>query len=468
MHRFVHRFVLVTLRPAWLCALLGWPTGCQQTAKPDSATPTAVAVAESKQNATSTVDRVTAGPPIRKTMQLFTEQPGRVAAFEEAPILSKLPGYVDAVHCDIGDQVKKGQLLIRLHAPEYQDQLEQKHGLLVQADSQIKQAEAALVAAEAAVHSAQALVSQTQAGVGKSEAEIARWQSEFNRVQQLVSKGSVTPKLADETASQLKTAEAVKQEALAIIDSAKAKQREAEATVLTAKADFEASKAKRAVVQSEISQAETMLTYTSLVAPFDGCITSRKVDAGHYVQPAGSSTAQPLVTIANLNKVRIFVHVPESEAGWIDANTGNANTGNAESGDTVTVTSALLPGKPLEARVTRTSSQLDPQSHSLLVEIDIDNQDRLLLPGAYVTAKIILEQREEVLALPTGAIIKANDRAHCALVVDGKIQLQPVELGMRVGEEIEIKSGLSGTETVVLARAAALKDGQPVEVMKKK
>ncbi len=194
----------------------------------------------------SSVDRVTAGMPSKKTLQLFTEQPGRVVAFEETPILSKLPGYVQSVQLDIGDKVSKGQLLIRIHAPEYKDQLEQKRGLLGQAEAQVKQAEAALVAAEAAFNSSKSVVAQAEAGVGRTDAEYARWDSEFKRIQQLVSKGSVTPKLADETSSQFQSADAARKEALASIESAKARQREAEANILTAKSDIDAAKAKTA------------------------------------------------------------------------------------------------------------------------------------------------------------------------------------------------------------------------------
>ncbi len=81
---------------------------------------------------------------------------------------------------------------------------------------------------------------QAEAGVGRTDAEYARWDSELKRIQQLVSKGSVTPKLADETTSQFQSAEAARKEALALIESAKAREREAEANVLTAKADIDA------------------------------------------------------------------------------------------------------------------------------------------------------------------------------------------------------------------------------------
>jgi len=397
----------------------------------------------------SSLDRVTASTPIKKTLQLFTDQPGRVVAFEETPILSKLPGYVESVHFDIGDKVSKGQVVVRIHAPEYKDQLEQKRGLLGQAEAQVKQAEAALVAAEAVSNSSMSMIAQSKAGVG--------------RMQQLVSKGSVTPKLEDETSSKFQSADAARKEALAMIESAEARQREAEANVLTAKADIEAAKAKLKVAQSDIAQAETMLTYTELTAPFDGFVTSRNVDTGHYVQPAGSSNAKPLLTISNVSKVRVFVNVPEVEAAWVDA-----GFGQSDAGDVVTIISPSLPAGKIEARVTRTSLQLDPQSRTLTAEIDINNNELKLLPGAFVTTKMLLEQRQDVLTLPTTALVKAADGTKCCVVVDGKIQHWPVELGLRAGDDVEIKSGLEGSEKVVLVRAGSLQVGQSVEIIAKK
>ena len=411
---------------------------------------------------TASLDRVTAGIPTRKTLQLFTEQPGRVVAFEETPILSKLPGYVESVMFDIGDKVSKGQVLVRIHAPEYKDQLEQKRGLLGQAEAQVKQAEAALVAAEAASNSSKSMVAQAEAGVGRTDADYARWESELKRIQQLVSKGSVTPKLADETSSQFQSANAARQEALAHIESAKAQQREAEARVLTALADIDVAKSKLRVAQSDIAQAETMLTYMELTAPFDGFVTSRHVDEGHYVQPAGASNAKPLLTVANVSKVRVFVNVPESEAVWVDA-----GFGNVDKGDPVTILSPSLPNGKIESRVTRTSLQLDPQSRTLSAEVDIDNNDLKLLPGAFVTTKMLLEKRENVLVLPTGAIVKSAEGTKCCALVDGKIQHLPIVLGLRVGDEVEITSGLVGSETIVLLRAGSLQAGQSVELIRK-
>jgi HlyD family secretion protein len=409
------------------------------------------------------LDRVTVGPPVKKTLQLFTEQPGRVEAFEEAPILSKLAGYVDAVHFDMGDKVNKGDLLIRIHAPEYKDQLEQKRGLLGQAVAGVAQAQAELEAAGAAINSCKFLVAQAKAGVERTEADCARWSSELARIEQLVSNGTVTSKLADETTSKLQAAEAARKESQASIDSAKAKQQEAEAGMQTAAAKVETAKAKLRVAESDVAQAETMLTYTELRAPFDGYVASRQVDVGHYVQPAGANNAQPLISIANVSKVRVCVSIPESEATWADAGFGKEGVG-----DSVSLLSASLPSGKIETRLTRTSPQLDTQSRSLMAEVDLMNDDRKILPGAFVTVKILLEARPDVLTLPTSAVVKTSEGTKCCTIVDGKIQHRNIELGLRVGDEVEIKAGLEGNEAVVLARAGSLQAGQPVDVIVKK
>lgn len=428
-------------------------TGCRQAE---------VSSESNKAASPNALDRVTVGRPLKKTLQLFTEQPARVQAFEDTPIVSKLPGYVREVQVDIGDKVTKDQLLISIHAPEYKDQHTQKHGLVTQAKALVKQAEAAVVAAEAAANSIKATIAEAEARIAKAEADFSRWESESKRIQELAASGTVTSKLAEETVSQFRGAAANRDEAIAALTAVKAKANEADANVLKAQSDVDVAKAKLIVAVSELGQAETMLNYMELKAPFNGIVTARNVDVGHFVQPAGSNSAAPLMTIANVDKVRVFVHVPESEAVWVDAGFSDPNQG-----DIVRLSSPTLT-QPIETRVTRTSLQLNPQSRTLSVEIDVDNQTHHLLPGAFITAKILLEQRNDILVLPISAIIKTADRTICCTVVDGKIEQRPIELGLRVGDEVEITNGITDDDNVVLMRASSLQPGQAVEVIEKK
>jgi multidrug efflux pump subunit AcrA (membrane-fusion protein) len=99
---------------------------------------------------TPAVDRVVAGPPVRKTLVVATTQPARIEAFELTPLFAKLAGYVGEVRVDIGDAVKKGQPLVLLHMPELESEVAQKQALVRQGDAEVKQAEAGVAAARAA------------------------------------------------------------------------------------------------------------------------------------------------------------------------------------------------------------------------------------------------------------------------------------------------------------------------------
>lgn len=411
----------------------------------------------------STLDRVTVGNPTKKTLRLYTEQPGRVEPYEQTPILSKIAGYIEDVQVDLGDTVKKGQLLISISAPEYFEQVNQKQAIYAQCKAQVLQTQAAFSAAEASTKSAQAAVAEMRAKLAKCEADVTRWTSESTRIQQLVQNGSVTSKVADETLSELQAAQATKQETLAAIETAIAKEQEAIAKTAIAKTDIEASEARQNVAMADIELAEAMYNYTKIYSPFDGVVTSRDVHTGHYVQPAGSPNGAALLTIADIKRVRVFVNIPESDAQWLDA-----GFSNRDAGDTVQLNLGSPASKTIQSRITRSSFQLDRQSRTMTVEIELDNTDLRVLPGSFVTAKILLEERPDAITLPITAIVKNNESTHCCTVIDGKIQHAPVTLGLRVGEEVQILTGLDGNELVVLARANNLLKDQPVETILKK
>lgn len=416
-----------------------------------------------KESSRSKLDRVTVGNPVKKTLKLYTEQPGHVEPYEQTPILSKIAGYIAEVQVDLGDIVKKGQLLLTISAPEYFEQINQKQAIYTQLKAQVIQSESAFAAAEAAAKSAQATVAEMKAKLAKCVADVTRWSSESTRINQLVQSGSVTSKVADETLSELQAAQATKQEALAAIDTAVALEQEAIAKKAIAKTDIDVANAKLGVAMADIQLAESMYEYTKIKSPFNGVVTSRDVHTGHYVHPAGSPNGTALLTIADIEKVRVFVNIPESDAHWLDAGFADRNAGDA-----VQLTLGGPTGKTIDGRVTRSSFQLDRQSRTMTVEIELDNADHRVLPGSFVTAKILLEERTDAITLPIAAIVKNSESTYCCTVVDGKIRHTPITLGLRVGDEVQILTGLNGEESVVMTRANGLAENQPVEVLVRK
>lgn len=419
--------------------------------------PTAAATSRGAQSlAAAAVDRVTAARLERKNLLLHTSQPGRIEAFEEAPLYPKVTGYVQEVSHDIGDVVERGQILVKLWIPEMQDERKQKEALVAQAAAEVEQAKAAIQVAQAAVGTAGARVKLAEAGVGRVDGEYERWKAERERIDQLAADRSVTQKLAHETLSQFRAAEAARLEAAANVEAAAAALLEARANVHQTNADHMAAEARHEVAKANLAHTETMLGYAEIKAPFDGVVTRRLVDTGHYVHPASGGSTKPLLVVARTDKVRVFVDVPEMEASATDG---------GDHGDSALVRVQALGDKQFDAKVTRTSWSLNPANRSLRAQIDLPNAEGLLRPGMYAMATILLDQRNDALAVPITAIVREGQDAYCCCVDAGKIDRRRIALGLRSGSEVEIASGLESGQMVVMAQADSLQQGQRVEVI---
>lgn len=416
--------------------------GCNQAAKPPTGT-------EGGSTAESVV-RVSVSKPSRKILVAKTTQPARIEAFEQTPLFSKVSGYVEEVHADIGDKVTKDQPLVTLRVPELADDVRQKAALVAQAAAQLKQAEANVTAANAAAETATAKIAEANSGVTRTSAEYERWKSEYERVKALAANGSVTQKLSDETLNQFHAAEAAREAADAAVQTAEAGAREAQANAVKAEADRLEAEAYVAVANAEAAHAKTMLDYATIRAPYDGVVTKRSVDTGHFVQPAGVS-AGPLMAVARTDKVRVYIEVPELEAAGVDV------------GDKASIHLQAMPTSDIESAVTRTSWSLDPANRSLRTEIDLPNDGAKLRPGMYATGTIETVRHENAMVLPVAAVYYKDGKPHISCVDGGRVEIKPVRVGLRVGSEIEIASGADDSSLVVVAQGDKLSQGQAVE-----
>jgi cobalt-zinc-cadmium efflux system membrane fusion protein len=401
-------------------------------------------------SASGALEVVMAGKPTRKTLTLATTQPARIEALEQTPIYSRVTAYVGEVVVDYGDAVKKNQPLLKLSAPEMDADVAQKKALLEQSRAVLLQAEAGVKAAEAAIVTAQSKVVQAEAGRDRANTDLARWRSEFSRIGQLAASGAINQQIVDETQQKLGASEASLKEATAAIDATNAVVLQSQAEAARAASDVVAAKAQVQVSEANVARSEAERSYLTVNAPFDGIVTLRRVDPGHLVQPAGT----PLLVVARIDKMRVFISVPESDAASVDL------------GDNVTIEAESLRGAPLKGKVTRTGYALDVSSRSLDTIIDVDNADDRLRPGQYAMARIILKEQADVLTLPSAAVVRQGNDAHCYRLIGGKATKTPIQLGIKVSDDFEVVKGVSDSDTVILNKAAALKDGQSVEVSK--
>jgi HlyD family secretion protein len=411
---------------------------------------------------------VSVAAPVQKTIRYTVEQPGRIEPFEQTPIYARIAGYVRTVRVEIGDQVKKGDLLAELDVPELVAARARKVALVEQARLGIVQAERAEKVAEASVASAKAAVEVTRAAQAKAVAAMERWRSECQRMERLAKEKILDRQSSEEVRNQCRAAEAGKEEADALIRAAEAAQAEALARRDRARADSEAARNQLLVAEADEREASALLGFSRITAPYDGVVADRKVDTGHFLPAAtgGTTKGEPLFVVLRIDKVRAFVEVPETDAIVVRA------------GSPGRIRVQVNQDREYLGQVAGTSWSLDPSQRTLRTEIDFPNPEGSLRPGMYVHALIDVE-RPNAWVLPAAAIAVRDGQSYCYRLRDGKTQCLPVRLGLRDRDSVEIVKfqepprsaddratwvSPTGKEDIVAGRANELIDNQPVTV----
>lgn len=199
--------------------------------------------------------------------------------------------------------------------------------------------------------------------------------------------------------------------------------------------------------KASLERAETLLRYAKITAPFPGIITARAADAGAFIA-AGS----PLVTLSDFATVRAQAALPEIESAL------------AKVGQPVRVATEALAGKIFTGTVSRVAYALDDATKTMLVEADLPNSALILRPGMYAIVKVGVEQHTGALLIPVEALVMEKASAFAFLATDGKAKKTAIKIGFNDGASVEVLSGLTGTEPVILVGKLTLQDGQSVEV----
>lgn len=413
----------------------------------------------------STAAEVVVVQPVRESVSYTVEQPGRIEPFEQTPIHAKIAGYVRSVHVEIGDRVKRGDLLAELDVPELVEEHRRKESLSELARQGVRQAEQAERVAGASIRSAEAGIDVARASLAKAQAALDRWQSEHQRMEQLVKQGVMDRQNRDEVRNQFRAATAAQTEAEARIRAAEAVLAEVQARRDKTRIDREAARSQQAVAEADERQTRALLGYTRLIAPFDGVVADRRVHTGHFLQAApGGTKGEPLFVVVRIDKVRVFLEVPEADAVQI----------KASSPGRIRVQS--LNDREFVGQVAGTSWSLDHLQRTLRTEIDFDNPDGLLRPGMYIHALVDVD-RPDAWLIPAAAVLARDGESFCYEVRDGRARRLPVRLGLRIGERVEVRkfqspprrpgdrpgwSDPTGKEVIVAARPGEYTDGQPV------
>jgi RND family efflux transporter MFP subunit len=216
--------------------------------------------------------------------------------------------------------------------------------------------------------------------------------------------------------------------------------------------------AKRAAMQAaeaNVRRLQQLQSFEKIYAPYSGIVTQRNTDIGDLIDSGSSttnSTAKELFRIASVQELRIFVAVPEVYAPDI------------RNGDTAILTLDEYPNQVFTGKVARNSGAIDPGSRTLNVEVDVDNRDAKLLPGAYVFVHFKVPQQSRELSIPSNTLLFRSEGLQVGLVQNGHVHLQHVTIGKDHGKSVEIATGLSSSDQVILDPSDSLAEGQAVQV----
>jgi RND family efflux transporter MFP subunit len=208
------------------------------------------------------------------------------------------------------------------------------------------------------------------------------------------------------------------------------------------------------VARANIQRTQTLLDFAKITAPFPGIITMRFVDDGAFVPAATSGGAQnaAMFTVMDYTTIRAQVAMPELDATLV------------KKGQPVKVTLEAFGGKSIEATVTRFAHAIDEATRTMIVEAELPNPDLALRPGMYAVMKIGVDRHDGVLTVPVEALAMEKTNAFVFKIADGKARKTAVTVGFNDGTRVEILTGATEGERVILVGKATFNDGQAVQV----
>lgn len=203
--------------------------------------------------------------------------------------------------------------------------------------------------------------------------------------------------------------------------------------------------------QAQVGRLEQLVSFERVVAPFDGVITSRQVDVGSLVT-ANENSGTPLFSIAHTDVLRVDIYVPQDDFFGM------------KDGEEADIRVPEIPGRVFHGRLARNASALQPDTRTVLAEVDVDNYDGTLAPGLYAVVHLKEPRPYPVAIVPSPAVVFDASGLHVAVDEDGVVRLRPITLAADNGATVEVRSGLNLGDQLILDPPIGITDGMPVTI----
>jgi len=343
---------------------------------------------------------------------VHVELPGQTLAFEQARLFARATGYIAERRVDIGSKVKQGDLLVRISAPDL--------------DQQYAQAQAQLLLYRAQLLQSKAQVEQTKANLNLAKLT-------FGRSSQLVKNNYESKQNNDINAANVETQTA---------------------NLQSAQAGVEVAQANIAAAQANVDRLKQLVEFKQVTAPFKGVVTARNIEVGDLVS-ADANSGTPLFSMARDDILRVQVSVPQSEAaGLVD-------------GLESKVVAPEMPGKIFKGRIARNANSLASASRTLLTEVDVPNPTGELRPGMFVRVVLELPRPRPLVNVPAQALLFGADGPRVAVIdKDDVVRVAKIVIARDFGTNVDVEQGLTGDETVAIDPPVDIRDGRKVSIRK--
>ncbi|MFN0086168.1 MAG: efflux RND transporter periplasmic adaptor subunit [Blastocatellia bacterium] len=388
-----------------------------------------------KPNAAETKPAAGGAPPTVTVTSVLSQElsrqlrlPGELQPFQDVMLYPKVQGFIEWIGVDRGSVVGAGQLLVRLSAPEL--------------GSQRKEAEARAGGAQAQRLEAEARVSSLRAQRLEAEARFAAGRATWQRLKS----ASATPGVV--SGNELENAQRTMEAEEARVQAYKENENAALAQV---KALGENENATRAAARS----VEATESYLRIVAPFDGVITERNAHKGSLAGPSGVASAQPVLRVQQVSRLRLVVPVPEGELAGV------------KRGGRVEFTVPAFPGERFSAVISRIGGAVDARTRTLPVELDVNNPGRRLVPGMFPQVFWPSNRPRPSLFVPPSAVAVTTERIFVIRIRDGAAEWVDVKRGASINQQgtdlVEIFGDLAPGDPVALRGTDELRAGTRVQ-----
>jgi len=355
--------------------------------------------------------------PQRIAIQRHVDLAGTLASIDQARVSSEVAGMVREVPVNLGDEVKAGQILVRLDPRELEIALRR-------AESQLRQTEAQLGIDGVKVKAPPP--DEDIAAVRTAAANLDDARAQLERAARLRSRNLLAQADLDTAETRVKVTEAAYQSALENVHSLKA-------SLQDRRAAFE-------LAQKKLADAE-------IRAPVAGSVSERLIQPGEFIREN-----TPVVGLVKLNPLKVVTGIQEKHAGII------------RPGLTVQFRVESFPEELFQGKVAAVSPAVDQGTRTFTVEVLVDNSARKLKPGFFAKGSILVKRDENVLAVPEETVSTLAGVAAVFIVEGNKVRQQTVEIGAREGKNLEVNSGLEGSETLAASNLSQLASGVAVQV----